>query len=122
MGFPMLCFHLAVLSGASASVWITIPIFLAVLADVVDRFAGRRCSFRFSDSCSFFLVHAMLADPPAPAILAFADVLPPMLVGIVEQRKVAELARHMLDVGILPPDHGFADVTFDFLLRVSPGS
>ena len=90
MGFPML-FHicLAALPGVSASVGVTIPILLAVFADVVDRLtlvAWRRVLLGSADSCVFFFVHAMLTDPPAPALLALANVLSAVLIRIIEQR------------------------------------
>ena len=127
MGFPMLShICLAALPRRSASVGVTIPILLAVFADVVDRLtpaAWRRVLLGAAGSCVFFFVHAMLTDPPAPALLALANELPVVLIGIVEQRQMAEHAHFVLyDVGILPPYNGITCVALDFVLRVSPGA
>ena len=90
MGFPMLIrICLAALPGVSVIAGVTIPILLAVLADIVDRLtlaAWRRVLLGSADSFVFLFVHAMLTDPPAPALLALANVLSAVLIRIIEQR------------------------------------
>ena len=127
MGFPMLIhICLAALPGVSVIAGVTIPILLAVLADIVDRLtlaAWRRFLLGSLDGIVFLFVHAMLTDPPAPALLALANELSVVRIGIVEQRQMAEHAHFVrYDVGILPPYHGITCVAFDFMLRVSPGA